>query len=64
MSDITAERAAELTAMCSEVTTYGSQWQATLWCSSIGQLVVGKGDTALAAVLDAYRERDSYPASY
>jgi DNA-directed RNA polymerase subunit M/transcription elongation factor TFIIS len=58
---VTAERAAQLTAACRDtdhVVVDGKivRYHATLWCNTIGEFVVGKGPTVLAAVLDAHRE--------
>ncbi len=49
------ERVAEMCARCTDIEKVdGTRWQALMWCSEIGDYVVGYGTSAWAAVEAAH----------
>lgn len=65
MVDFDPERVAQMCADC-EIQDHRydrgviSLWVARLWCNEIGDHVVGRGDTAWAAVQAAHALRDAH----
>lgn len=60
--NLTNEQVAVMCSYCSEIDYQwqNKTWYATRWCNAVGENICGKGDTALAAVINVEQKLASY----